>query len=131
MNARELYAGAHLLDRQLLGRDGTRCGKVDDLELTLDPTSGRAYVSAVVSGPGALLTRTGHTRSGRWLRRLVRFADPGGADTGTIPLGRVAEIGDHLTLSLHAGQVAGHSRERWVQDHIISHIAGSRHRARQ
>ena len=31
-------AGLHLLDRQIIDRDGRLCGKVDDLELTLDET---------------------------------------------------------------------------------------------
>jgi sporulation protein YlmC with PRC-barrel domain len=42
-----------LLDLDLVDSEGTRCGKVDDIELTGAPGEA-TYVSAVVSGPGAL-----------------------------------------------------------------------------
>ena len=53
MTGRHLYAALHLLDRQLVDGDGHLCGNVDDLELT-ETDEGMVYVSALVSGPGAL-----------------------------------------------------------------------------
>lgn len=125
MSAPELHLGAHVLDRQLVDRDGRRCGKVDDLELTLDDATGHLFVTAVVCGPGALLRRLGHARSGDWLRRLVRLL-AGGDDPGCIPIRHVADIGDHVTLSLDAADLATEGGERWVRDHVIGHIPGSR-----
>jgi hypothetical protein len=122
---RVLYAGLQLLDRQLVDREGRLCDKVDDLELTTADERGRMHVAAVLCGPGALLERTGHVRLGGWLRRLAATVIPGGPDSVTVPIARVADIGDHVTLSLDHEQVATFGGERWVRDHVIAHIPGS------
>jgi sporulation protein YlmC with PRC-barrel domain len=57
----------HLLDRQLLDCDGAFLGKVDDVELTPDGTTGRLVITALLTGPAALLDRFG----GRLGRVLV------------------------------------------------------------
>ena len=121
---RVLYLAAHLLDRQLLDRDGVRCGKVDDVELVPDPATGQLHVEALCCGPGALLTRTGHSRLGGWLRRVQGLLD-GDRETGVIPLGQVVEIGDHVQLRVEAATLATHGGERWVRDHVIGPIPGS------
>jgi sporulation protein YlmC with PRC-barrel domain len=56
----------HLLDRQILDCDGAFLGKVDDVELTPDAT-GRLVITALLTGPAALLDRFG----GRLGRVLV------------------------------------------------------------
>ena len=127
---RVLHAGLQVLDRQLVDRSGRLCGKVDDLELTEPDEQGRLYVAAILSGPGALLARTGHARLGGWLRRVTAFTFPGDRDDAVrVPFSRVADIGNHITLSLDAEQVATFAGERWVRDHVIGHIPGSRHDA--
>jgi sporulation protein YlmC with PRC-barrel domain len=123
---RVIHAGLQLLDRQLVDRDGQLCGKVDDLELTEPDDAGRVFVDAVLSGPGALLSRTGHVRLGGWLRRLAAVAFPAERhDPVRIPFGRVADIGDHVTLSMDRDEVATFATERWVRQHVIGHIPGS------
>jgi sporulation protein YlmC with PRC-barrel domain len=57
----------HLLDRQLLDCDGAFLGKVDDVELTPDEATGRLVITALLTGPAALLDRFG----GRLGRVLV------------------------------------------------------------
>lgn len=47
----------HLLDRQLIDVDGRLLGKVDDVELTL--VDGRLAITAILTGPAALLDRFG------------------------------------------------------------------------
>lgn len=47
----------HLLDRQLVDCDGTLLGKVDDVELT--QVGARLAITAVLTGPAALLPRFG------------------------------------------------------------------------
>jgi sporulation protein YlmC with PRC-barrel domain len=123
-DARSLQAGLSLLDRQLVDRDGKLCGKVDDLELTPLEGSNDLYVSAVLTGPGALHTRHGWTGAGRWLRKLVRSQDPE-RDRGRIPFGRVTSIDNHVALSSTADELATDDTERWVRDHIVRHIPGS------
>jgi sporulation protein YlmC with PRC-barrel domain len=51
--------GLHLLDRQILDCDGEFLGKVDDVELTQDETTGRLVITALLTGPAALLDRFG------------------------------------------------------------------------
>ena len=48
----------HLLDRQVVDRDGLMVGKVDDVELTLTP-DGRWEVTGLLAGPPALVPRFG------------------------------------------------------------------------
>jgi sporulation protein YlmC with PRC-barrel domain len=57
----------HLLDRQVLDCDGKFVGKVDDIELSPEETTGRLVITAVLTGPAALLDRFG----GRLGRVLV------------------------------------------------------------
>jgi hypothetical protein len=129
MTGRQIYAALHLLDRQLVDRDGVLCGNVDDLELT-ETEEGLVYVSAVVSGPGALWYRLGRRRLGRWWRdhigALIGTTEP---DPDRIAVRHVAEIGSAITLSIDAGTLPSLAGERWVRDHIIGHIPGSRHDA--
>lgn len=123
---RILHAGLALLDRQLIDRDGRMCGKVDDLELDEIAGAEGLFVTAVLSGPGALLCRTGHLRAGMWMRRTVASVFPSGReDPVRIPVEHVADIGSHLTLALDATEMATSATERWFRDHVISHIPGS------
>jgi sporulation protein YlmC with PRC-barrel domain len=121
------YAGLHLLDRQLVDRNGLDCGKVDDLEL--EERDGQVRVRALVAGPGALLQRTGRRRLGRWLQRFVARDPDGEGEPVIIPFSRVAEIGSRIVLAMDADGLATQRTERWVRDHVIGHIPGSRHDA--
>lgn len=127
---RVLYAGLRLLDRQLIDRSGRRCGKVDDLEL--EPgEDGTLYVKAILTGPGALLERTGATALGSWVRHHLAGTTPEDTNRHRIPLGYVADIGNHVTLSLERDEVATFDGERWVRDHVVGHLPGSGLRARR
>jgi hypothetical protein len=129
VSGRELYVALHLLDRQLIDREGRLCGKVDDVELTATPEGG-LYVSAVVSGPGALWNRIGRRRLGRWLRWHVAAAMPGDdPDPDRIPIARVSDIASVVTVTVDQPTLASAAAEHWVRDHIIGHIPGSRHDA--
>lgn len=129
---RVLHAALALLDRQLVDRNGRLSGKVDDIELTEPDEHGHVHVSAILSGPGALLYRMSRRRSGRWLRRFAAHAFPDAYnpdDPVRIPIGVVSDIGNHITLALDREQLATFGGERWVRDHVIDHIPGSRHDA--
>jgi hypothetical protein len=129
---RVLHAGLQLLDRQLVDRSDRLCGKIDDLELTEPDELGRLHVAAILCGPGALMTRTGHRRIGLWLRRATgTVAAAGGGDPVRIPFTHVADIGNHITLAMDSEDVATFALERWTRDHIISHVPGSGHAADQ
>lgn len=126
MDARSLWAALHLLDRQLVDREGRMCGNVDDVEIDLD-ADGRAYVSALLSGPGTLAPRLGMRRYGDWMRRAHALVHGDGEDPARIPLARVAGIDNHVTVSLEHDELGSMDGERWVRDHIIGRIPGSRH----
>lgn len=127
-DGRVLHAGLQLLDRQLVDREGVLCGKVDDLELEHSEDGRRLYVSAIVTGPGALLTRWGRRRLGGWLRRFVAVFVPGREeDPGRIPFRSVRGIGDEIVVSVDAEELASKGGERWVRDHVIGRIPGSGH----
>ena len=123
---RHLWAGLHLLDKQLIDREGALCGNVDDLELE-ETTEGSVFVIGLRSGAGALAARLGARVLGRWLEKMHRGVDPDHADLTLIPLARVDEIGPHVKLSLDHTEVASWHTERWVADHVIAHIPGAEH----
>jgi hypothetical protein len=126
---RVLYAGLHLLDRQLLDRDGTFVGNVDDAELTFSEDTGELYVTAILAGPGVLLHRMGRTRLGAWLQRVHAFASSEAGDASRIAFGNVMDIGDDVKLAVDGETLATTASKRWVRDHVIAHIPGSRHEA--
>jgi sporulation protein YlmC with PRC-barrel domain len=124
--AKRYWAALQLLDRQLIDRDGKMCGNVDDVELELHE-DGTVHVSALLSGPGVLAPRIGLRRLGDWLRRAHAIVEGDGDDPARIALARVADIGDHVTVSLHREDLGTFHGERWVRDHLIGRIPGSRH----
>ena len=126
MAQERMYLGLHLLDRQLVDRKRQLAGKVDDLELELRD-DGRLYVTAILAGPGVLAHRFGATTLGRWRQRALAVLSEGEPPATRIPLANVAGIGNHVDLSVDREDLATFASERWVQDHIIGHIPGSRH----
>jgi hypothetical protein len=130
MAGRTIWAGLHLLDRQMLCRGEHMAGCVDDLELTPSDDGGRLYVTAIVSGPGALLYRLNRRHIGRWLQAAANRIQEGNQDWLSIPFGRVAEIESHVLIDVDPGDIPTAPTERWVRDHIISHIPGSRNAAK-
>jgi hypothetical protein len=123
---RVLYAGLHLLDRQLKDRHGRLCGKVDDLELTVGE-DGPPYVAAILAGPGVLAQRLGRRRFGRWLEAFIASSAPSGDDPARIPMSSVSDIGATIALAVDADELATGATERWVRDHIVGHVPGSSH----
>ena len=126
--ARRLWGALHVLDKQLIDRDGVLCGNVDDLELEESP-EGALFVSGIRSGAGALAKRLGAPVLGGWLEQVHRGVDPERADHTFIPLARIDEIGSHVKLSLDHTEVATWHTERWVAEHVIDHIPGAGHAA--
>jgi len=124
---RTLWAGLHLLDRQLVDHDGAMAGCIDDLELTQDGEAGPLYVSAIIAGSGALAYRFGARRLGRWVRAAHTTISDGDDDPTRIPFNVVSDIGSHITLGANRDQLGTAVVEHWVRDHLIGHIPGSRH----
>ncbi len=117
---RLIDAQLHLLDRQVLDRDGVPVTAVDDIELSdvplgteLPATSSPPVIVNLLSG-AVLGTRIfgGRPPESRWHR---------------IPWGAVRELGIVVSLDAGAEELELTWPERWVRDRIIARIPGGRH----
>ncbi|WP_448061699.1 hypothetical protein [Cellulomonas hominis] len=116
---RVLDARLHLLDRQVLDADGVPVTTVDDLEMTgLDgaqwPTGEEtAVIAALLSGP-VLATRIFGGRPPRSHWHRIGWRD-------------VSAVGTALRLGVRSADLDVTWTERWVRDHVLSHVPGGRH----
>jgi len=97
---RPMDAVLHLLDRQIVDRDGLFAGKVDDLELT-EYDDRTLRLTALLVGPPALIPRLGG-RLGDWLLEMWRELGVTRADRtapGRIELSEVEHLGSGVTLN--------------------------------
>jgi sporulation protein YlmC with PRC-barrel domain len=89
----------HLLDRQVVDRDGRMVCKVDDVELTFTP-DGRWEVTGLLAGPPALVPRfggrLGEGLEERWRRLGLQEADR--LVPWRIPLALVGDLGSGVTV---------------------------------
>jgi hypothetical protein len=128
MNARfAVDAGLHLLDRQIVDKDGKLAGKVDDLELTVPDDGGPPFVSAILCGPEALGRRIGGPL-GRWMQAAqARLRSAGQDGPARISFGVVKRIVEHVELGVSADELDVTQVDRWVEEHIIGKIPGAEH----
>jgi sporulation protein YlmC with PRC-barrel domain len=123
---RTLDLHLHLLDRQVLDRDGRFVCKVDDLELEFDEL-GRPYVAAILVGPRALGPRLGG-RLGGWVAAIGRrLSDGHSQQPPRIDFAQVTDIGSAITLARRHDELGVTPLETWVDAHVIARIPGSRH----
>jgi hypothetical protein len=123
---RQYDAELHLLDRQIVDRDGRPVAKVDDIELAVR-ADGRLVVAALLCGPGALGPRTGG-RPGRWTtaiwRRLRTEEDP---QPGRIDAALVTGTDNAVHVSASADELRVDGLERWVRHYVVDRIPGAGH----
>jgi sporulation protein YlmC with PRC-barrel domain len=122
---RELLLALQLLDRQIVGREGGLAGKVDDVEITVPDGGGPPVVTAVLTGRGALADRLGG-RLGRAAAAVSRRLVVAGDRPGRVPMDRVSDIGDHVTVAMDAAEVPNHAVEAAVRDGIVGRIPGAK-----
>ncbi|MFI6316634.1 hypothetical protein ACIBG8_03905 [Nonomuraea sp. NPDC050556] len=117
--AREIHAGLHLLDRQVVrASTGRLVCKVDDLELAGE----RPYVSAILAGPLALGPRLGGLPGKLMTATTALFRPEADPQPRRIPMGLVTELGSAITVG---GDPAEPALERWTRENVISRIPGS------
>lgn len=119
---RTIDAYLNLLDRQILTSEGRMVGKVDDVELELRD-DGRLYVTALLSGPGALGPRLGGA-----LGTIVRSAWSrlsGRAEPARVSWSHVAHLTSAVELAVPAETVRIDGFENWVRDRFIAALPGS------
>ena len=125
MAGRVLDAGLHLLDRQLVDRDGRLAGKIDDLELTIPDGGGPPLVTAILAGPGALGRRIGG-RLGAWVEAVAnRLRSGEDRRPSRISFAVVKRIGSAVELSAPKAELETDRLEAWTRDHVIAHLPGA------
>lgn len=122
---RVLDLNLHVLDRQIVDRDGRMVGKADDLELEMD-ADGRPRVTAILTGPLALGPRLGG-RLGNWMCAVARRLAGGPDAPHRIDIALVSDIGSAITVSVSHEDLDNAALERWVDTHVVSRIPGSHH----
>jgi hypothetical protein len=126
LGGRILDAGLELLDRQMIDLpDGRMAGNIDDLELTFPADGGPPFVSAILSGPGALARRIGG-RLGDTIASLhERLQEAGVEGPARISFGAVASIGSDVRLTVSRHELEIYRAERWARETIVAKIPGS------
>lgn len=115
------------LDHQMLDRDGTPCGNVDDLELELPADGSNPRVVAILSGPMALGPRIGGTL-GRWIGALGKTLHPHEfPEPARIEIRSVTKVGSAVELDTLASEMDTYRSEQWVLEHLIGRIPGADH----
>jgi sporulation protein YlmC with PRC-barrel domain len=123
-----MLIGFHLLDRQIVDRDGQPVGKVDDVELTYD-ADGSLRVTALLLGQEVLGDRIGGLLGRCIAGTARRLSGEGGRPPQRIGMDLVAGITDAITLSVRRELLPDPPLEAWLRDHLISRIPGSDHEA--
>lgn len=119
----KIDANLELMDRQVLDNDGRMIGKVDDVELE-ERDDGRIYVSALLSGPGALGPRIGgglgSIATGTWARLSGR------SEPARVDWSEVASVETAIKLAVGRTTAAIDGFEVWMRDRVIAAIPGSK-----
>jgi hypothetical protein len=126
---RELLAGLHLVDHQIIDCDGRMAGKVDDLELDLadgeDLGAEPPVVVAILSGAGALAGRL-QGRLGRWLESIDERLSREGVPS-RVPFDIVTDVGSHVRVKVRHDDLETNRGEQWARDTIVSRFPGAGH----
>ncbi len=114
--------GDTLLDRQIVGEDGTVVGKVDDLELRW---SGRHYVvDALLVGADALADRF-DSRLARLIRRAGKWFRS--AEYQRIPISAIRKVEPTVVVTTAVAKGTASPAEDWLQRKLIGRIPGAGH----
>jgi hypothetical protein len=105
----EFGAAFHLLDRQLVDPDGVLVGKIDDLELDLEP----GVVERGTPPP----------------RVAALLAGWGAHEPERIDVALIRDFGSDVRILASAAELTTHDGERWLRRHFVRRIPGARHEA--
>jgi hypothetical protein len=126
VQGRKIDLALNILDRQIVDKNGRPAGNVDDIEFGW-PNDGRGppFVTALLTGPGALSERLGG-RLGKWISS-IHSRLTGDPQPARVSMGVVQRIGVKVELTLDATQLKTWELQRWVRDKIILKIPGAGH----
>ena len=117
---RLLDARLHLLDRQVIDKNGIPITTVDDLELDDVP-----YQQVIPAGTPAPKIRA--LLSGPVLGTRIFGGRPPASRLQRIEWSDIFDVGITITLTVGGESLDLTWTERWVRDRIISRIPGGRH----
>ncbi|MEV6876220.1 hypothetical protein [Amycolatopsis sp. NPDC051128] len=117
--------GDSLLDRQIIGEDGTVVGKVDDLELRAE--GGTLVVDALLVGPEALADRIDGP-IGKLLRRIGRGFRAQAPQR--IPMNAIRRFEPTIVVTTAIAEATGSPSEDWLRRKVIGRIPGAGHASR-
>lgn len=115
----QIRAMGDIMDSQLETRDEREIGRVADIEAEWRE-DGKLVLTNIVTGPQALICRVNPR-----LRPLAHFLLRGLFEHH-IPLSEVEDFGPTLHLRGTANDYTVGQSERWIVDHILRWIPGSR-----
>jgi hypothetical protein len=112
-----------LLDKQLLGRNEKKMGKVDGIVLEFDEGA-RPRVVRIETG-AATAARRLHPRLAGWARRLTRlWGDREGACR--VEWSKVLVVaGGDVKVDVDAEATTAFALERWLRDRVVGRIPGA------
>jgi hypothetical protein len=123
---RQYDAELHLLDRQIVDRDGAPIANVDDIELVVR-ADGRLAVATLLCGPGALGPRMGG-RVGRWTTAIWRRLRPDESpQPGRIDAALVTGTDSAVHVSASVAELRVDGLEQWLRRYVIDRIPGAGH----
>lgn len=118
-------AALHLLDRQLVDRDGQLVAKVDDLVLLR--AGDDLVLSHILVGPQPLGQRiggpVGRAMQALW-SRLRADAEP---HPGQVDVADVVEIGSAIRIGVRRADLRVEGLEEWVRTRVIEKLPGASH----
>ena len=121
----ELDMVRDLLDKQLVDADCTKMGRIDGIVLAVDGDK-QPRIDRIELG-FAVLARRLHPRAERWLLALRKRWSVRKSARQIVPWSKVMDITEeHIQLDLNALETPAFDWERWLRDHIVSKIPGSR-----
>jgi hypothetical protein len=125
-----LLVAFDLLDRQIVDRDGTPVGKVDDVEFGSSGSSGSSgsgdgpVIVALLTGQRALGPRFGGVL-GRWITAVATRLDVDRLGPRRIPYDLVSDVDSAVHLSVKRELLPEPALETWLNDHLIGRIPGA------
>ncbi len=126
------WAELHLLDHQVLDREGQATAKVDDLQFDLLPEpDSLPVVTHILCGPAALARRFSG-RLGRAVETLHRLMDEEHPPRpASISFGVVTGIDAAVHVDVSVDDLEVKAADAFLAAHFIGHIPGSSHRRAQ
>jgi len=119
-----LHIDFHLLDRQIVDRDGLLVGKVDDVELEVGP-DGAPAISALLVGQRVLGERLGGTLGGWMVAVADRLSPAASAPPLRVPFDLVDTVGSEVNLSVPRDRLGEPPLETWLREHLMDRIPGA------